>query len=122
MKKHSIMKYKMMVVVALLCVTTMYAQSDVPFRSTSSMEMSNSRYQSAAVTGTSTTDDWQPANAPGARRSVMNTDPFGGETTGGTENPNEPGENQDPLGDAVPFLLLLAAGYAFIRFRKAKSI
>lgn len=110
MKKQMIMKYRMMTILsALLCIVTVSAQSGVSFQSTSSMQMSESRYRSAAVTGTYMADEIDYIGTAAPRRADVD-DPFGGTTIVGTENPNEPGNNV-PIGDGVWVLLLLAGAY-----------
>jgi hypothetical protein len=46
-------------------------------------------------------------------------DPFGGETIGGTTNPQEPGT---PLGDAMlPMMMLIGAYCGFVALRRRKA-
>ncbi|MCQ2347719.1 MAG: hypothetical protein MJZ65_00855 [Paludibacteraceae bacterium] len=104
----------------LLCVSVgLSAQTDgavapsAGFGSTSSMVGSGSAYSS-----TPTINSYGYANQSDyvANRGRMGL-PGDGSGTTDKEDGNEPGLN-DPIGDAVPFLLLLAAGYAFLARRK----
>ena len=107
------MKYRviMMMAVAVFALTAT-AQNANPFQSTSSLMESGSRYQSAAVTGTYTSDSWSPAEISGGRRAAMDgeVNPLGDKSIEDVENPNEPGENV-PVGNGVWVLLLLAGSY-----------
>ena len=49
------------------------------------------------------------------RRGKMDDDPFGGETIGDVNNPQEPGT---PIGDGMWVLMMLAMGYAFGKLRR----
>jgi len=74
------------------------------FQSTSGMSGSNSAYSSNPTIGADGTAAAPSARRIGVRRN--DDDPFGGETIGGTTNPNEPGT---PVGGVWPLLLLAAA-------------
>ena len=99
-----------------------YAQLNTPMptlamSSTGSVMMqSGSTLPMAAVSGTTTTEQ----TAPNRRRAKKeDPDPFGGQTIGEVDNPNEPGT---PIGDAaVPMMLMamLFAGVIYTRRKKA---
>lgn len=79
------------------------------FRSTSSMPLSGSALPMAAATGT-TVAIW------GSGPLRDGEDPFGGQTIGGTDNPNQPGT---PIGD-TPWILfgLMLGAYAVVKRRR----
>lgn len=79
------------------------------FRSTSSMPLSGSALPMAAATGT-TVAIW----GTGPLRD--GEDPFGGQTIGSTENPDQPGT---PIGD-TPWILfgLMLGAYAIVKRRR----
>lgn len=101
-----------------VCAQGLAQQEQTVFQSTSTMSGSGSSYSSnpslnsdgtAAYEGASYT----PAQAPGRPGHIRRDgDPFGGETIGGTGNPNEPGT---PIGDVFWPLMLLACVYALMR-------
>ena len=79
-----------------------------------SMMKSGSALPMAAVTGTTSADDYAPSSGP--RRAKKEVNPFTGEgTAGDIGNPLEPAV---PLGDAILPLLLLACAYIGWRARK----
>ena len=81
------------------------------FRSTSSMAGAGSSLPMAAADGARLAGNTpQYIGGIGAARSPMDDDPFGGETIDDITLPEEPG-NYQPVGDAVPPLLLLAIAY-----------
>ena len=107
------MKYRVKTIaVAVLLTVTASAQTENAFQTSSSLMETGSRYQSAAVTGINMADETDGIGMAGPRHAAMETNAFGNETVGG--NPKEPGNNT-PVGDAVPFLLVLAAGYGLTR-------
>ena len=65
----------------------------------------------AAATGVSTTDE-SPSNSNNGPKRSKKEDPFGGETIGGTTNPQQPGT---PIGDALLPLMLMALLYVLFR-------
>lgn len=106
------MKYRVKTIaVAVLLTVTASAQTENAFQTSSSLIETGSRYQSAAVTGINMADETDGIGMAGPRHAAMDN-AFGDQTIGG--NPNEPGNNT-PVGDAVPFLLVLAAGYGLTR-------
>jgi len=78
----------------------------------STMMYSGTALPLAAATGVSTTDD-SPSNGGGGPRRI------GGNTSGGSENREDPFE--DPIGDAVLPLMLLALAYILMRARKKRQ-
>lgn len=95
------------------------------FRSTSSYSYSGSSLplaaQTGVVVGSTTPGDNSPTgtSGSGARRSKMDDDPFGGETIGDVNNPQQPGT---PLGDGMWVLLMMAGAYVVCRKRKREVI
>ena len=79
------------------------------FQSTSAMPCVGSSLPQAAVSGTTTTDLLSNSTISGPRRAKEGDD---------TPPANPPGPNENPLGDAVIPLLLLALGYAIYLRRK----
>ena len=117
-----------MIVLGLLSVLGVSAQMfdqlpEVTMRSTSTMMTSGSTLPSAAMSGPivtgSTVGSYSPAYAPsGPRRGTVN--PGGGEPGPDEGDNSEPYE--DPLGDALLPLALLACVYLIMRVaRKRKS-
>jgi hypothetical protein len=111
------MKY-ILIVIGLVSILTIKAEtwSEQPkasMHSTSTMPLSGSNLPQAAVNGTYTTYD-QPKSPSGPRRIIDQEDQEDKETNGW----EEPGQ---PLTDAVPCLLLLAAAYG-IYLRRKNSI
>ena len=84
----------------------------VNFHSTSAMIFSGSSLPSAATTGVISADDNLPSYSPSGPRRARDED------EGDTPPVNPPGPNENPLTDAVPCLLLLAAAYALRVARK----
>jgi hypothetical protein len=110
------MKY-ILIVIGLVSILTAKAdvwskQPEANMNSTSTMHLSGTTLPQAAVTGTHTTYDQSHAPS-GPRRIIDNEDQEDKETDGW----KEPGQ---PLTDAVPCLLLLAAGYAVYVARRKR--
>lgn len=102
---------QLLIVIGLVSLLTflaqdIYAMPEAKMHSTSAMLGSGSSLPQAAVTGTSTTyDDPSPTiTGPKRARPEDNKDPY-----------------DDPIGDAVLPLLLLAVGYALYTRRKNKQ-
>ena len=87
----------------------------LPMSSTgSAMMQSGSALPMAAVSGTTTADDYTPARSSRPRR-------VEGSGTEDEEEPDKPGE-PFPIGDAALPLMLLAAAYALLRaFRRRQA-
>lgn len=100
--------------IAIVSVLSLFAQSTVQMptmnmRSTSSMVYSGSSLPQAAATGVVLTTDQAPSQAP---RNV----PIRKAVVDGDDTPEKPqGPNEDPLGDVVWPLMLLAMGYVGVR-------
>ena len=86
----------------------------IEMRSTSSMVGSGTSLPLAAVSGTTTTATYSPANASRGQRRALDDDDI--EEGGSTHKPGQP----FPIGDAVLPLLLMAMGYMFLRYRKKR--
>ena len=84
------------------------------FQSTSTMVGSGTTLSMAVESGAYTTYDVNASgmrsNKPGIRKDGEN--PFGDDTVGGTDNPQEPGT---PIGDGMGVLALLAGAYLILR-------
>ena len=97
------------------CTTFGQTERKYQFHTTSAILVADSSLGlsegGAFTTGVSTGN---PVTTTGPRRATMEDDPFGGETIGGTENPQQPGT---PVGDGLWVLLLMAAGYLIYRVR-----
>ena len=100
------------------CTTFGQTERKYQFHTTSAILVADSSLGlsegGAFTTGVSTGN---PVTTTGPRRATMEDDPFGGETIGGTENPQQPGT---PVGDGLWALLLMAAGYLIYRVRTRK--
>lgn len=79
---------------------------------------SGSALPMAAASGVQSAEDINPARRMAGPRREGENGPFGGETIEGTETPNEPGEDDLPLGDGLWILLALALSYAILSRRK----
>lgn len=87
----------------------------------STMMYSGSALPLAAATGVSTADSPSKGNG-GPRRAMMEdpTDPFGGQTIGGTTNPLEPGT---PIGDGILPMMVMAVLFAgFVAMRRRRQV
>lgn len=97
-----------------------YAQnySEMPTLSMSTMNAammsSGSALPMAAVTGTTTADDYTPARSSRPRR-------VEGSGTEGDDDPDEPGEPM-PIGDAVLPLMLFACAYFIWRATRKRRV
>ena len=126
MKELKIMKALryLLIVMGLMSVLSISAQAlaqqpEVYMQSTSGMVYSGSQLPSAAAQGTyvtgTTIGTYNPANVNGPHRAKKEDNPGGGFNPGGGEP--GPGDNsepwEDPLGDAVWPLALLALAFAF---------
>ena len=97
------------------CTTFGQTERQYKFHSTSAILMADTQLglaEGGAFTAGVNTGN--PVTTTGPRRATMEDDPFGGETIGGTENPQQPGT---PVGDGLWALLLMAAGYLIYRVR-----
>ena len=100
------------------CTTFGQTERQYQFHSTSAILMADTQLglaEGGAFTAGVNTGN--PVTTTGPRRATMEDDPFGGETIGGTENPQQPGT---PVGDGLWALLLMAAGYLIYRVRTLK--
>lgn len=119
----TIMKIMLVLAIVSVSVMEMKAQylAEMPsagFQSTSSaMVNSGSQYQSAAVSGFVSADDYYATTHSSSVRKVSRPGDGGGggSTEGGPDDPSNP--FQDPIGEGVLVLMLLAGGYA-IRVRR----
>ena len=113
------MKY-ILIVFGLMSILSLNAQTLTEYpvaqmHSTSAMVGSGSALPSAASTGYVSADDNLPSYSPSGPRRARDED------EGDTPPANPPGPNENPLTDAVPCLLLLAAAYG-IYLRRKNSI
>lgn len=120
----TIMKIMLVLAIVSVSVMEMKAQylAEMPsagFQSTSSaMVNSGSQYQSAAVSGFVSADDYYATTHSSSVRKVSRPGTGGGGSTeGGPDDPSNP--FQDPIGEGLVVLMLLAGGYA-IRVRRKK--
>ena len=94
-----------------ICAQTMVEQPQLQMQSTSIMMGSGSHLPQAAIEGVTTTYTPGASNVPsGPHRAAADDD------TPPQENP--PGPNEDPIGDAILPLALLAAAYVLFLARK----
>ena len=113
---------QLLIVIGLVSVLTVSAQTFVEqpcaqMRSTSAMIGYEGTIPSAAVSGTYTTYD---SDSPYGTTSSRG--PKKGAAEGDTPPADPNGPMEDPLGDAVLPLLLLAAGYAICAWRRSKLV
>ena len=91
-------------------------------QSTSGMVYSGSQLPQAAAEGTYVTGNtlgtYVPANAPGLRKGSINGGSDPGSGSGGPGDRPEPYE--DPIGDAMWPLLLMAFAYVCVLFKRCK--
>ena len=121
----TIMKIMLVLAIVSVSVMEMKAQylAEMPsagFQSTSSaMVNSGSQYQSAAVSGFVSADDYYATTHSSSVRKVSRpgTGGGGGSTEGGPDDPSNPFQN--PIGEGLLVLMLLAGGYG-IRVRRKK--
>lgn len=106
-----------LVAVATSCsVFAQFAESPMyNFQSTSAMADSGSSLPSAASTGFSTADSYYEDNFGGSSSST----PAYAPRRSRPDSHDEPFE--DPIGDALALLLILAAGYGLVLRRKASA-
>ena len=97
---------KLLIILPLLASMPAWGQLDNAFQSTSTMPGSGSAYASDPTIGDNGMVE-QPADIV----------PNRGRTN--TPNPERP---STPIGDAVPFLLLLAVGYGVVAFCHRKAV
>ena len=102
----------MMVVLSSVSAKAQLAQDDdmgFKFYSTSPLPASGTGLPQAAVSGTTFAGEAPAAYAPGSPRRA---------TDGGDTPPVDPqGPNENPIGDGVWAMLLMAAGYLLYRVR-----
>ena len=132
-KEFKIMKALryLLMVVAMVSVLGVKAQStaqlpQAQMQSTSSLMYSGSALPQAAVTGTyvtgSTVGSYSPAYTTGPNRPIKTGINGGGEPGSGTGGPpDRPEPYEDPIGDAVWPLALLACAYLIIRVVRARK-
>ncbi len=121
----------LLMVVAMVSVLVVKAQStaqlpQAQMQSTSSLMYSGSALPQAAVTGTyvtgSTVGSYSPAYTKGPNRPIKTGINGGGEPGTGTGGPpDRPEPYEDPIGDAVWPLALLACAYLIIRVVRARK-
>ena len=104
-----------LVSVLSLGAQTLAQQPEVKMQSTSIMAPSGSALPQAAVTGAVTTYSTGSAKVPGRRRAASDED------EGDTPPANPDGPMQDPIGDALLPLMLLALAYVTIRFVRTRK-
>lgn len=117
---------QLLIVIGLVSILSLNAQNFVeqPYaqmRSTSAMKGISSSLPQAAVSGTYTTYD---SNSPyGPRTSSQGPKKAAAKEDDEEDTPpaDPPGPMENPLGDAVLPLLLLAAGYVFFIARKRRA-
>lgn len=101
-----------------------YAQLNTPMptlamSSTGSVMMqSGSTLPMAAVSGTTTTEQTAPNRHRAKKEDPDPSNPFGGQTIGGVDNPNEPGT---PIGDAAVPMMLMALAWVMVRMIRRKA-
>lgn len=101
-----------------------YAQLNTPMptlamSSTGSVMMqSGSTLPMAAVSGTTTTEQTAPNRHRAKKEDPDPSNPFGDQTIGGVDNPNEPGT---PIGDAMWPLMLMALAWVMVRMIRRKA-
>ena len=107
----------MMVVLSSVSAKAQLAQDDdmgFKFYSTSPLPASGTGLPQAAVSGTTFAGEAPAAYAPGSPRRAADGDD-------GDTPPTDPkGPNENPIGDGVWAMLLMAAGYLLYRVRTRK--
>ena len=93
-----------------ICAQTMVEQPQLQMQSTSIMMGSGSHLPQAAIEGVTTTYTPSASNAPSG--------PHRAKEEGDTPPQNPPGPNENPVGDAILPLALLAAAYVLFLARK----
>ena len=96
-----------------ICAQTMVEQPQLQMQSTSIMMGSGSHLPQAAIEGVTTT------YTPGA--SNIPSGPHRGKADGDDTPSDPPGPNEDPIGDAILPLALLAAAYVLFLARKKRA-
>lgn len=134
MKELKIMKALryLLIVMGLMSVLSISAQAlaqqpEVYMQSTSGMVYSGSQLPSAAAQGTyvtgTTIGTYNPANVNGPHRAKKEDNPGGGFNPGGGEP--GPGDNtepwEDPLGDVMLPMMLLALSYMAVRTARKRK-
>lgn len=134
MKELKIMKALryLLIVMGLMSVLSISAQAlaqqpEVYMQSTSGMVYSGSQLPSAAAQGTyvtgTTIGTYNPANVNGPHRAKKEDNPGGGFNPGGGEP--GPGDNtepwEDPLGDVLWPLVLMALSYMAVRTARKRK-
>jgi len=134
MKELKIMKALryLLIVMGLMSVLSINAQAlaqqpEVYMQSTSGMVYSGSQLPSAAAQGTyvtgTTIGTYNPANVNGPHRAKKEDNPGGGFNPGGGEP--GPGDNsepwEDPLGDVLWPLVLMALSYMAVRTARKRK-
>lgn len=125
----TIMKIMLVLAIVSVSVMEMKAQylAEMPsagFQSTSSaMVNSGSPYQSAAVSGFVSADDYYENTTRGHRGTARRGERpgQGGEEEGGPEGGDRPGPYENPIGEGLWVLLAMAAGAALFRRRRKAS-
>lgn len=98
-----------------ICAQTMVEQPQLQMQSTSIMMGSGSHLPQAAIEGVTTTYTPSASNIPsGPRRAAAKEDDD-------TPPSDPPGPNEDPIGDAILPLALLAAAYVLFLARKKRA-
>ena len=114
---------QLLIVIGLVSMLSLNAQNFVeqPYaqmRSTSAMKGISSSLPQAAVSGAYTTYDNSPSpSLSGPKKAAAKED-----DEEDTPPADPPGPYQNPVGDAVLPLLLLAAGYGFFIARKRRAL
>ncbi len=122
----------LLIVMGLMSVLSISAQAlaqqpEVYMQSTSGMVYSGSQLPSAAAQGTyvtgTTIGTYNPANVNGPHRAKKEDNPGGGFNPGGGEP--GPGDNtepwEDPLGDVMLPMMLLALSYMAVRTARKRK-
>ena len=122
----------LLIVMGLMSVLSISAQAlaqqpEVYMQSTSGMVYSGSQLPSAAAQGTyvtgTTIGTYNPANVNGPHRAKKEDNPGGGFNPGGGEP--GPGDNtepwEDPLGDVLWPLVLMALSYMAVRMARKRK-
>ena len=113
---------QLLIVFGLVSVLGLSAQSftvqpQAQMRSTSAMVGYEGTIPQAAVSGTYTTYDGNPYGS-----NTSYSGPKKGAAEGDTPPADPDGPMEDPIGDAVLPLLLMAAGYAICAWRRSKLV
>lgn len=96
-----------------ICAQTMAQQPQMQMQSTSIMMGSGSHLPQAAIEGVTTTYTPSASNVPSGPHRAKEEDD--------TPPQDPPGPNEDPIGDAILPLALLAAAYLLFLARKKRT-